>query len=164
MSMPFGNEDLSNTLIKYVSLAHGVNIKINSVLFNDNYTDTDVKEFIKKYWFFVNNISFRGDYRKIKDQNDLRGLEHPLLNILFNIKLLNYLSSGGCLVCNNNDFMLKKNNKTTYISLHRGYEHSLVKKGNNYIVNDIIIKQNGNILVDWDGELLDIDNIKKQWR
>ena len=135
-------------------------IRINSVLLNVNAEYTRVSDFINKYSHFVNSINFRGDYTKIKNQDDLRGLNEPLLEILFSLPNLHYLSSGGCLVCNNNDFISDKN---VYISYHRGYEHSCVKKGTYYILNDIIIKQDGRILCDWDGEELNINKLINQW-
>lgn len=136
-------------------------IRINSVLLNVNAEYTRVSDFINKYSPFVNSINFRADYTKIKTQDDLRGLDEPLLDILFGLPNLHYLSSGGCLVCNNNDFI---SDKKVYISYHRGYEHSCVKKGTYYILNDIIIKQDGKILSDWDGEQLNIDKLINQWR
>lgn len=147
-------------LIRAIYNGTHIKLRINSVLLNPSITKDKVKNFISCYECFINSISFRADYTKIKDQNDLRGLDYPLLNILFNMTDLEYLSSGGCLVCNNNDF--KKGR--IYISLHRGYEHSLVIAGNNYIINDIIIKQDGSILMDWDGSLLDVAALKQQWK
>lgn len=138
-----------------------ISLRINSVLLDLKSETNRVNDFIDKYASMVNSISFRGDYTKIVDQNTLRGLDHPILDVLFNEDKLVYLGSGGCLVCNNNDFYYPKTN--TYVSLHRGYEHSAVKKGKNYILNDIIIKQDGKVLSDWDGELLDIKLLKYQW-
>ena len=146
-------------LIMAIHAATKIPLRINSVLIGVKAEEKKVAEFISKYEGFVNSINFRGDYTKVKDQNDLRGLDHPILKILFNMNELIYLGSGGCLVCNNNDF--RKGH--LYISLHRGYEHSLVIAGNNYIINDLIIKQDGNILMDWDGQSADIYRIKKQW-
>ena len=146
-------------LIRAIHDATNIPLRINSVLLGVKAEESKVKEFINNYEGFVNSINFRGDYTKVKDQNDLRGLDHPLLKVLFNMPELEYLTSGGCLVCNNNDF--RKGH--VYISLHRGYEHSLVVAGNNYIINDIIIKQDGSILMDWDGQLLDLYTLKKQW-
>lgn len=138
-----------------------ISIRINSVLLDVKAEQERVREFIFKYSKYVNSINFRGDYTKIKDQNDLRDLDNPLLQILFNTYELQYLSSGGCLVCNNNDFFLY--DKGVYVSYHRGYEHSLVVQGNYYIINDIIIKQDGRILMDWDDRELDINALKFQW-
>lgn len=136
-------------------------LRINSVLLGVNAEEDNVNSFIAKYSPIVNSINFRGDYTKIKDQNDLRGLDHPVLDILFTNRELDYLGSGGCLVCNNNDFYHK--DSKTYVSLHRGYEHSMVVKNYNYILNDIIIKQDGSILADWDGERLELELISNQW-
>lgn len=153
-----------DNLIKRIYENTNLPIKINSVLIEVKAEQTKVKDFIEKYSPFADAINFRGDYTKIKNQDDLRGLNHPLLEVLFNLPNLTYLSSGGCLVCNDNSFYMHNSHKDTYVSLHRGYEHSCVKKGRYYILNDIIIKQDGRILSDWDGEELNVDALKHQWR
>ncbi len=140
-------------LIKKIYKNTIVKLRINSVLLNVTAELKRVSDFIKYYSKFVHSINFRGDYTKVKNQDDLRGLDEPILNILFNLSYLYYISSGGCLVCNNNDFIT---NNDVLVSYHRGYEHSLVKKGRYLILNDIIIKQDGKILSDWDGEELNL--------
>ena len=152
-----------------IELVHHITkipLRINSVLLDVKAEEKAIIQFINKYAKIVNSINFRGDYTKVKTQDDLRTLEHPVLDILFNTDTIHYLASGGCLVCNNNDFRTyyKEEHRWVYISLHRGYEHSLVVKGNNYILNDIIIKQDGSILMDWDGQKLDLYSLKKQWK
>ena len=140
-------------------------LRINSVLIGVKAEQTKVKEFIDKYSPFVDAVHFRGDYTKVKTQDDLRGLDHPLLQVLFNLPELTYSSSGGCLVCNDNSFSMYDGTKKSYtrISFHRGFEHSCVKQGPYYILNDIIIKQDGKILCDWDGEELDVRSLELQW-
>lgn len=153
-----------DSLIKRIYENTNLPIRINSVLIEVKAEQTKVKSFIDKYAHIASSINFRGDYTKIRNQDDLRGLNHPLLEVLFNLPNLTYISSGGCLVCNDNSFLMHDTHKNTYISLHRGYEHSCVKKGRYYILNDIIIKQDGRVLADWDGEELDVDELKHQWR
>ena len=153
-----------DSLIQRIYENTSLPIRINSVLIGVKAELNKVKEFIYKYQPFVNSINFRGDYTKVKNQEDLRTLNHPLLDVLFNLPELYYLGSGGCLVCNNDDFAFDTSSKTIYVSLHRGYEYSCVKKGKYYILNDIIIKQDGRILCDWDGEELDVKELKNQWR
>lgn len=152
----FEDDSLIETLYNNTKLG----IRINSVLLGVEAEYSRVSDFITKYSHYVTSINFRGDYTKIRDQNDLRGLDNPFLQILFNLPELTYITSGGCLVCNNNDFITQ--NKV-YVSLHRGYEHSLVKLGRYHILNDIIIKQDGRILSDWDGEELDVYALRNQW-
>ena len=148
-----------DSLIASINDLTKIKLRINSVLLGIKAEETEIIKFIRQYAPRVHSISFRGDYTKITDQNTLRGLDHPILNVLFNLADMHYLGSGGCLVCNNDDFDLHN----VRISLHRGYEHSLVIKGANYIVNDIIIKQNGKICIDWDGRQADIKEITEQW-
>lgn len=152
-------------LIETIHRTTKIPLRINSVLLDVKAEEKRVLEFINKYAPIVNSINFRGDYTKIKNQEDLRTLDHPILDILFNEPKLLYLSSGGCLVCNNNDFKgwVKEESRPVYISLHRGYEHSLVVKGNNYIINDLIIKQDGSLLLDWDGQKADLDLLFTNW-
>lgn len=150
-----------DSLIKDIYDNTKLSIRINSVLLDVKAEYTRVSDFINKYSPYVNSINFRSDYTKIKNQNDLRGLDNPFLQILFKLPELYYITSGGCLVCNNNDFV---SDKHVYVSLHRGYEHSLVKQADYYIVNDIIIKQDGKILVDWDGEELNLNDLIIQWQ
>ena len=138
-----------------------LSIRINSVLLDVKAEYTRVSNFINKYSPYVNSINFRGDYTKIKNQDDLRGLDNSFLQILFKLPELHYITSGGCLVCNNNDFISESH---VYVSLHRGYEHSLVKQSDYYIINDIIIKQDGKILIDWDGEELKLTDLLLQWQ
>lgn len=154
-----------DSLIALIHKMTTIPLRINSVLLDLNIEDSRVLPFIIKYAPIVNSINFRGNYNKIKTQDDLRALDHPILNILFNIDQLQYLSSGGCLVCNNNDFRLYYQPETRwiYVSLHRGFEHSLVVRGNTYIINDIIIKQDGKILADWDNKNLNYNELRKQW-
>lgn len=121
-------------------------IRINCVL-NGTETKEDVKKFVDTYSKIADEISFRCDYRNIKTQDDLRTLDLPILNILFEDGFL-YEDSGGCMVCNNDNFRDKKT--FSFVTVHRGFEHSLVKKGKYYIVNDIIIKQDGKVYCDWD--------------
>lgn len=153
-------------IIKVIHETTRIPLRINSVLLDVKAEEKKVIQFIWKYANIVDSINFRGDYTKVKNQDDLRTLDHPILDILFKAENMEYLSSGGCLVCNNNDFRywLAGAKRYLYVSLHRGYEHSLVVKGNNYILNDIIIKQDGSILMDWDGQKLDLYSLKKQWK
>lgn len=133
-------EDIYNTV--------KVKIRINSVLFGKVYP-SKVKSFINEYVPVCDGISFRADYTKIKTQDDLRNIDKDeFVDILFNMEELYYLGSGGCMVCNNDDFIYK--NKT--ISYHRGMENSLITKGDYKIINDIVIKQNGKTVLDWKDE------------
>ena len=89
----------------------------------------------------VNTISFRRDYRTVKTEEDLRGEDTTLLTLK---DIFGDYTSGGCEVCNDDVF---KNGKVHY---HRGKESTLIKKKNSLIVNDIIIKQDGSLYLDWD--------------
>lgn len=146
-----------DTLLQDISELTNVLIRINSVLPSTKIDETVLIDFVKRYAPFVKDINFREDYTKIITPNHLRGLDHPILITLFGNSELDYLSSGGCLVCNTDVFKYKN----VFVRLHRGYEHSLIVKNDTYIINDIIIKQNGDTLIDWSGNIVDLDEIAK---
>ena len=150
----------NDKLVERIYKNLNIPIRINSVLLDVEAEYSRVSEFIDKYVKISHSINFRGDYTKIKTQDDLRGLDNPFAQVLFNMDNLSYLGSGGCQVCNNDDFITKEG---VYVSFHRGYEHSLIKQGRYYIINDIIIKQDGSILIDWDGEKFDLSVALKSW-
>jgi len=150
----FKTNNENNNLVKKLSRSR-LKIRINSVLYKDEYSVEEINNFINEYTPICDQISFRADYRKIKTQDDLREIENnSFVSKLFNMRNLFYLSSGGCMVCNNDDFITKDNK---IISYHRGMENSLIKKGCYTIINDIVIKQDGKIVIDWDKEELNLD-------
>lgn len=144
--------ELLSQVYQYTS----VKIRINSVLFGKTNEDK-VRDFIKKYAPVSDGISFRADYTRIKTQDDLRNIDKDeFVNILFNMEELEYYGSGGCMVCNNDDFGYLGRK---IISYHRGMENSLVTQGRYEIINDIVIKQNGKIVLDWKDEELDFTDL-----
>lgn len=115
-------------------------VKLNCVLTGDE-KYSDLFEFVYKWQKQVNTISFRRDYRTVKTEDDLRGEDSTLLTLK---DIFGDYTSGGCEVCNDDVF---KNGKVHY---HRGKESTLIEKKNSLIVNDIIIKQDGSLYLDWD--------------
>lgn len=142
-------------------VANTVKVRINSVIMGvtADYKTENIRQFIAKY-DFVSKISFRGDYTKIKNQDDLRTMQDPFLRSLFQIYSLSYTRSGGCLVCNDDSFR----GISVDVSYHRGLEESLViVDDGTYIVNDIIIHQDGSISLDWGGKYKWNEDIRNQW-
>ena len=130
----------------------GVSLRINSVMTGEE-TKEEIEDFIDRF-DYVNQINFRADYRRIITQDDLRGYQHPLLQKLFGIEDYEYSHSSGCHVCNTDTFKSINFYNYPVVCLHRGMEHSKVAlvAGALEEVNDIIIKQDGRILFDWDEE------------
>ena len=138
----------NDKLIRHLC-SRGISVRINSVVIGRE-TVEQLEDFIDKY-NFVNQINFRADYRNIITQDDLRGYNNVTLQNLFQLEYYNYASSTGCHVCNTDKF-IPEYHDDPIVCLHRGMEHSklVVVDGAIEEVNDIIIKQDGRILFDWD--------------
>lgn len=117
-------------------------IHFNCVLF-DEPTDKELKEYCDFYSPF-GQPTFRADYRLIT-QSDLHSFDFPLFKQLDN--LFNFTYSTQCHVCHTDYF---ENGS----ALHRGVENSHIEFKNYVEVNDIIIKQDGEIRYDWNPECI----------
>lgn len=132
-------------------------IRVNSVISNDwtNPSEEDknkIKNFINYWLKYSNDVSFRWDYRKVKNMDDLKSLNNPFVQFLGSF--LQYERSSGCLVCNDDYF------ENGRVHFHRGMMKTSIKFQNNLLVNDIIIKQDGSIYLDWDSNKINLDNFK----
>lgn len=120
-------------------LASITSVRINVVL----YKDIDIEATVSRWENHkVDSVSFREDFRKIKTERDLRepnGFTDRLRN------LYNGWYSGGCNVCNT-EVHAKGDLSIRY---HRGFENTLLDRGNYYEYNDVIIEPNGEVLLDW---------------
>lgn len=120
-------------------LASITSVRINVVL----YKDIDIEAIVSRWKNHkVNSVSFREDFRKVKTESDLRE-PNDFTNRLR--KLYNGWYSGGCNVCNT-EVQAKGDLSIRY---HRGFENTLLDRGNYYEYNDIIIEPNGEVLLDW---------------
>ena len=120
-------------------LASITSVRINVVL----YKDVDIEAIVNRWESRkVNNVSFREDFRKVKTESDLRE-PNDFTNRLRS--LYNGWYSGGCNVCNT-EVHTKGDLDIRY---HRGFESTLLDRGNYYEYNDIVIEPNGDILLDW---------------
>ena len=121
-------------------LASITSVRINVVL----YKDVDIEAIVNRWENHkVNSVSFREDFRKVKTKRDLRepnGFTDRLRN------LYNGWYSGGCNVCNTEVHVKGDLN----IRYHRGFENTLLDRGNYYEYNDVIIEPNGEVLLDWE--------------
>lgn len=117
-------------------------IRINCLVSNT----TSIFSVIKRWQHIPNcHVVFRADYRKVT-QSTLKTLNDPFINQC--TKYANYVSHGGCDVCE--DIVFYSHYTKTYFSYHRGLEKSSLRIGDTIIINDLIIKQDGSMYYDWD--------------
>jgi organic radical activating enzyme len=133
------------------------NIRINSVITKNWINPTekdknDVKKFIEYWLKYSNDVSFRWDYRKVKNMDDLKSLNNPFVQFLGSF--LKYKGSSGCLVCNDDYF------ENGRIHFHRGTLKTSIKFHDNLLINDIIIKQDGSVCLDWDSNPINLKKFK----
>ena len=115
-------------------------IHFNCVLFEEP-TDKELIEYCELY-SPIGQPTFRADYRTITHDN-LHSCNYPLFRRLDD--LFGFESSTQCHVCHTDHF-------ENGCVLHRGVENSHIEFKNHVEVNDIIIKQDGEIRYDWNPE------------
>lgn len=115
-------------------------IHFNCVLFEEP-TDKELVEYCELY-SPIGQPTFRADYRTITHDN-LHSCNYPLFRRLDD--LFGFESSIQCHVCHTDYF-------ENGCVLHRGVENSHIDFKNHVEVNDIIIKQDGEIRYDWNPE------------
>lgn len=117
-------------------------IHFNCVLFEEP-TDKELIEYCDLY-SPIGQPTFRADYRTITHDN-LHSCNYPLFRKLDD--LFGFEVSTQCHVCHTDHF-------ENGCVLHRGVENSHIEFKNYVEVNDIIIKQNGEIRYDWNSECI----------
>lgn len=121
-------------------------IHINCVLFGD-FGDEAVKAFAERYAKY-GSVVFRADYRTI-DSGSLKSFDSPAFRQMD--RLFGYIGSSGCHVCNTDYFA-----RGGSIALHRGTEQSSIEFNDFTEVNDLIVKQDGELRYDWgEGRIAD---------
>lgn len=145
---------LDDKIIEYLHHS-GVNVRVNCVLDKTDCMSDKLKERIEQHVNRYENISdalnLRADYTGIKDFEDLKGLKNPVVSAL--CELYPYKGDWGCDVCNDNVFHTENGFS---VHFHRGYENTLIRLPNKqFIVNDVIIKPNGDVMLDWN---MDVSN------
>lgn len=122
---------------------HDIPVKMNCIVDHNSVTAMELIKFVLKWQYVVDTISFRRDYRTVLDDADLRDRDQVVKCL---IDLFGRMTESGCEVCHDNVF---KDGKVHY---HRGYKTtSRPYPGNIIAVNDVIIKQDGKLYVDWEG-------------
>lgn len=120
-------------------------------------TEDEIREFCKTYEPELkptDNIVFRADYRQIT-QDGLRAFSDTDFQKFEDI--FGYRGSTGCNVCNTDSF-----GYAGKIRYHRGLENSALHFKRRVEVNDMIIKQNGEIRYDWNESFTATDDILKR--
>lgn len=93
------------------------------------------------------SIIFRKDYTTC-DQSNLNDCSDPMMATLMGMPDLSYYGSGGCLVCRN-DVFLPLHNEGWHVTYHRGTELTSLRYGDLLVINDLIVKQDGELRYDW---------------
>ena len=115
-------------------------VRINCIVLDE----LNVEDVLNRWKPYSNvTIVFRADYRKITKAT-LKDLTDPFIDALSS--KASYQSHGGCDVC----FDVCFDNDGQSIHYHKGLEYSSFMLGDNLFVNDVIIRQNGEISYDWD--------------
>jgi len=133
----------------------GVSVRVNCVIEDSDCDDMEtlkkkLSKHVNRYKNFCDSLNFRADYTGIRTVNDLKTLDNNVVKAL--CELYEYNGDGGCDVCNDNEFVLRK--ESFLIHYHRGLESTFIRLPNNqYVVNDVIIKPNGEVMLDWNMDL-----------
>lgn len=116
-------------------------IRINCVVNNG----TNIYEIMDRWEGQGVEVSFRENFHTMTEQE----LHHPYSGYLPRLaNELEYMGHTQCKVC---DTTIFKRKSGLIVRYHKGIEHTLVRvRANYYEVNDIIIRQDGKIFVDWD--------------
>lgn len=150
------------------AVSFNAKIRIN-ILLNDHIQDMVDKdnflsyiEDIKRYDYF--DIQLRANYLKtstvldqstftLKDNDD--STSKYLIDTYANTYSTNVHISG-CNVCNS---VCVVYNGYNTISFHKGVKSTLIDKSTYYEVNDVIIFPNGDVKLDWTGQVVDVKKI-----
>lgn len=99
------------------------------------------------------SINFRKDYAECTQAN-LNDCHDPFLSTLMGMEDFTYQGHGGCLVCRN-DVFWPHDDMMHRVTYHRGVESTSLRYGEFLVINDFVIKQDGEIRYDWtDGAVL----------
>jgi hypothetical protein len=164
VSLPYADVEMFNAK-GYVALKRLVSakpwpynfIRVNSVI-RGNEGGAQIRKFISAILeprgeFGVRSINFRKDYTECTQAN-LNDCHDPFLSTLMGMEDLSYQGHGGCLVCRN-DVFWPRGDMSHRVTYHRGVESTSLRYGDFLIINDLVIKQDGEIRYDWtDGAVL----------
>lgn len=122
---------------------HQIPVRMNCVVDYTKVTHHELIDFVLTWQHEVDTISFRRDYTTVDNRNDLTDDDDVVDRL---VDLFGHYTESGCQVCHDNVF---KGGKVHY---HRGYKNtSIVNLLGDVVVNDLIIKQDGKLYLDWEG-------------
>ena len=134
-------------------------LRINSVV-KGNESAEQIRRFVKDLLRLENgkgcgiwSINLRKDYTECTQAN-LNDCLDPTMQTLMGMVDMPYKGGGGCLVCRN-DVFWPNDDAIHRLTYHRGTESTSLRYGDLMVINDIVIKQDGEIRYDWsDGSVL----------
>lgn len=182
ISRPLGNGSFyknENTILQTIEfgMKHGLDafseIKKNRIpLFRLNAyvngieTEVEIKKYLDRWTkkensgkYFFKEISFRSDYT-ITTPETLHSFNDKFFKTIIGMKSLEYLGSTQCLVCHTDLF--KDTDREGLVIYHRGIRTTSILFGKKLIINDFVMKQNGDVFWDWEGGVLTSVDKNKQ--
>lgn len=97
------------------------------------------------------SVNLRKDYTTC-DQGNLNDCFDPIMQTLMSMPDLHYIGHGGCLVCRNDVFGMEPETSDFHVprlTYHRGVENTSLRYGDFLVINDFVIKPDGEIRYDW---------------
>ena len=147
VSSPFNGFDNLDRIYALSKFKDNQFFRINSIV-EGNETSTQIMQYLDTHFLSVfREFNFRADYRKIK-QSSLHSANDKFFKTLMSIPELKYVGFTGCLVCRT-DMFDSKYGKVIY---HRGINDTSLRFGDALVVNDFVIKQDGEIRFDWNNK------------
>ena len=164
VSLPYADVEMFNErgfsalkrLVRIKQLPYNF-FRVNSVV-RGNEGDGQIRKFIRAVVGLggetgVWSINFRKDYTECTQAN-LNDCLDPFMCTLMGMEDLTYQGHSGCLVCRN-DVFWPQDDMMHRITYHRGVEQTSLCYGDFLVINDLVIKQDGEIRYDWtDGAVL----------
>ena len=168
VSLPYADVTMMNArgyafLERFVRECHGHGpyhwLRINSVV-KGNESAEQIRRFVKDVLRLENghaqriwSINLRKDYATCS-QAELNDCMDPTMRTLMAMPDMHYKGGGGCLVCRN-DVFWPNDDPEHRLTYHRGTESTSLRYGDLMVVNDLVVKQDGEIRYDWtDGAVL----------
>ena len=167
VSFPYANVKMVNacgfqtlkTLLAKMDGHHRFNwCRINSVV-RGNETPEQIRTFLSDlsgcccpdHGWDIWSVNLRKDYTTC-DQSNLNDCCDSTMQTLMSMPDLHYAGHGGCLVCRNDVFNLDEQPEHGLIprlTYHRGVENTSIRYGDFLVINDLVIKPDGEIRYDW---------------
>ena len=134
-------------------------VRVNSVV-RGNESAEQIRQFVRnvrklegEHRHGIWSINLRKDYTTCTQAN-LNDCFDPIMQTLMGMPDMPYKGHGGCLVCRN-DVFWPNDSQVHRLVYHRGTESTALRYGDLVVINDLVIKQDGEMRYDWcDGATL----------